>query len=418
MRVCGARGEHVENPLQVGEPLSLVTICLDGYGLGQLRNSIASLPMVHLRAEFQHYLAQNDDQILLERADIYVIDFDQNREEAVHTAERIHEVLGRTAIFALSSNSEPLLIIGAMQCGCSEYLLKPVNRDELLKALARVREQRKEKREHFRGQVLSFLGVKGGSGVTTLATYIGALLAKVHKRRTLLVDYHPELGDAAFYLSLQRHQYHFYALAENAHRLDADFLQPFLVQHPSGLDVLQSPDGFDPPYGQVSAEAIGHTLEFLRGRYERILVDCPPGLDKANMAIIAQSDQLYLITTPETPALRHLIHHLDQLRSLEYPRERVRVVVNRHSKKGGVADDQIERAIDKRIYWKVPNHYAEVMKAINTGAPASLSGSSELMSSLMRWADALTAKQPEAAKGKEAVKPAASFGARAGGAAR
>jgi pilus assembly protein CpaE len=415
----------MENPLQVGEPLSLVTICLDGYGLGQLRNSIASLPMVQLRAEFQHYLAENDDQILLERADIYVIDFDQNREEAVRTAERIHEVLGRTAIFALSSNSEPLLIIRAMQCGCMEYLLKPVDRDELLKALARVREQRREKREHVRGQVLSFLGVKGGSGVTTLATYMGALLAKVHKRSTLLVDYHPELGDASFYLSLQRHRYHFYALVENTHRLDADLLQAFLVPHPSGLDVLQSPDGFDPPYGQVSAEAIGHTLEFLRGRYERILVDCPPGLDKANMAMILQSDQLYLITTPETPALRHLAHHLDQLRSLDYPRERVRVIVNRHSKKGnnspkkgGVTDDQIERAIDKRIYWKVPNHYAEVMKAINTGAPASFSGSSEFMFSLMRWADVLTAKQPEAAKGKEDVRPAASFGARAGGTAR
>ena len=60
----------MENPPPVGEPLSLVTICLDGYGLGQLRNSIASLPMVRLRAEFQHYLTENDDQILLERADI------------------------------------------------------------------------------------------------------------------------------------------------------------------------------------------------------------------------------------------------------------------------------------------------------------------------------------------------------------
>src|SRR6266571_1506275 len=168
----------MENPPPVGGPLSLVTICLDGHGLGQLRNSIASLPMVRLRAEFQHYLTENDDQILLERADVYLIDFDQNREEAVRTAEMIHEVLGRAAIFAFSSNSEPLLIIRAMQCGCSEYLLKPVDRDELLNALARIREQRKEKREHIRGQVLSFLGAKGGSGVTTLATYMGALLAK------------------------------------------------------------------------------------------------------------------------------------------------------------------------------------------------------------------------------------------------
>src|SRR5207249_6155044 len=90
--------------------------------------------------------------------------------------------------------------------------------DELLKALARVREQRNEKREHIRGQVLSFLGVKGGSGVTTLATYMGALLAKVHKRKALLIDYHPELGDASFYLSLQRHRYHFYALARSEER--------------------------------------------------------------------------------------------------------------------------------------------------------------------------------------------------------
>ena len=408
----------MENPPPVGGPLSLVTICLDGHGLGQLRNSIASLPMVRLRGEFQHYLAENDDQILLERADIYLIDFDQNREEALRTAEMIHEVQGRAAIFAFSSNSEPRLIIRAMQCGCSEYLLKPVDRDELLNALARIREQGKEKREHIRGQVLSFLGAKGGSGVTTLATYMGALLAKVQKGRTLLVDYHPELGDASFYLSLQRHNYHFYALVENTHRLDADLLQPFLVQHPSGLDVLQSPDGFDPSRGQVSAEAIGHTLEFLRSRYERILVDCPPGLDEANMAMIVHSDQLYLISAPEVPALRHLVHHLDHLRSLDYPRERVRVIVNRHAKKGGVTDDQIERAIDKRIYWKVPNHYAEAMKAINTGVPASFSGSSEFMSSLMRWADVLTAKQPEAAKGKEAGRPEASFGARAGGTAR
>ncbi len=405
----------MENPPPVGGPLSLVTICLDGHGLGQLRNSIASLPMVRLRAEFQHYLTENDDQILLERADIYLIDFDQNREEAVRTAEMIHEVLGRAAIFAFSSNSEPLLIIRAMQCGCSEYLLKPVDRDELLNALARIREQRKEKREHIRGQVLSFLGAKGGSGVTTLATYMGALLAKAHKRRTLLVDYHPELGDASFYLSLQRHNYHFYALVENTHRLDADLLQPFLVQHPSGLDVLQSPDGFDPSRGQVSAEAIGHTLEFLRSRYERILVDCPPGLDEANMAMIVQSDQLCLITTPEIPALRHLVHHLDRLRSFDYPRERARVIVNRHSKKGDVTDDQIERAIEKRIYWRVPNQYAEVMKAINAGAPPSFSGSSEFMSSLMRWADVLAGKQAEAAKIKGAARHVASFGARAGG---
>jgi len=389
----------------MGDSLSLATICLEADFSSQLRRFLDSVPLVQLLTELQHYLAEEGDSVFIDRLkdlrpDICVIDFDRDREKASRTAERIHEGLPESSIFAVSSKSQPDQIIRAMRSGCSEYLIKPVDRDQLLEALARVGGRRKEKREQISGQVLAFLGAKGGTGVTTLGIHLAALLAQRHSRKALLVDLHPDLGDASLFLSLARHQYHFYDLAENTHRLDAELLQGFLVHHASGLDVLPAPDGFDTPR-HVAPDAIERTLEFLRLQYEFVVVDCQPGLNEQNLAVMDHSDQLYLIATPEIPALRNVARYLEFLSRLDYARERVRVVINRHSKSGPIADTQIEKAIRKGIYWKVPNQYGEVMKSINTGNPLALASRSEFMRSLNDWAEILVGKPAQATKKKE-----------------
>ncbi|MGH6631376.1 MAG: response regulator, partial [Burkholderiales bacterium] len=102
-----------------------------------------STPLAQLAAELQHYLSNEQDSVFVDRLrdlhpDICVIDFDRDREKAGRTAEKIHETLGETAIFAASAESQSDLIIRAMRCGCTEYLIKPVDRDQMLEALARV----------------------------------------------------------------------------------------------------------------------------------------------------------------------------------------------------------------------------------------------------------------------------------------
>jgi pilus assembly protein CpaE len=376
-------------------PLSLVAICLDRDSLGQLRNLIDLMPMAQLRSEFSHYFTESDDSMLVERAAIYVMDFDQDREKAIRTTERIHETFGQVPVFAVSQDPRPHQIISAMQCGCSEYLVKPLDHDKLMEAVARVGRRQRESQEHQTGQVLSFLGVKGGSGVTILATHLAVLLAKRHARKTLLVDNHRQLGDTSFYLALEKPKYHFHDLIDSADRLDADLLQGFLVRHRSGLDVLPSPDGFEAS-SQGSADVIERTLGFLRSLYEFILVDCPPGLDDRNLAVIKHSDRVYLVATPEIPSLSRVPHYLDCLDTCRYPADKVRLVVNRYSKKG-IAEDQIEKATRIGVYWKVPNHYAAVVEAINTGAPASLSTNLEYVRNMTEWAKALADKRADAA---------------------
>jgi len=92
---------------------------------------------------------------------------------------------------------------------------------------------------------------------------------------------------------------------------------------------------------------------------------------------------------------------VDQLSQFQVSADKVRVVVNRHMKKGTISDAAIEKAIRKSIYWRIPNQYNEVMKTINTGDPLSLSSGSEFMRGLSSWAEMLSGKPAPSGKKKE-----------------
>ena len=388
-------------PFREGPPpaerLSLVTVCLESEASAELRQFVRGTPLLRLQAEVHTYLTEEDTGLSWMQPpgpDICLIDFDRDRPQAIATAEHIHEKIPNTAIFAISSNSQPNLIIEAMRCGCTEYVVKPADREQLLEAVARVGGRKRERREQFSGQVLTFLGAKGGSGVTTLATHLSALLAKSFMRRALLIDLHPTCGESALFLGLTKHQYHFYELAESVERLDAELLQSYVLHHSSGLDLLPAPD-FSEPERHVRAEFVGQAIDFLRSKYEFVIVDCVPGLNDQNIEVLRRSDHVYVVAVPEVPALRNVARLLDYFVHHELPQGKIDVIINRHqSKKGAISDGEIEKAIRRRISWKVPNAYQTAIRTINSGDPTGGASDSEIVRSLQPWAEALGAARP------------------------
>ena len=374
-------------------PISVVGVGLDSDTGDWVRRYIDSMPMVRLRSLLPVYQDKNHDSVAdwigMPAPDVCLIDFDKDRRNAAAAAERIHGSSPETAIFAVSSASQPELIIDAMRSGCSEYLVKPLDRDELLTALARVGGRKKEqKREEHNAQVITFVGAKGGCGVTTLATQLGALLAKMYGKKTLLIDLHPDFGDAALYLGLTKHRYNSFELIENNERLDSEFLQSFLVRHSSGMDLIPAPDGAEPARLALPG-TLAKTLDFLRMPYEFILIDSPPGLTEQNLDLIRYSDQVYLVTVAEVSALRNVVRHVDYFAHKQVSDEKMKVVLNRYQKRGLISDSEIEKVIRKRIFWKVPNQYSHVLKTINGGDPISQLSSSDVMRNLNEWAAGL-----------------------------
>jgi pilus assembly protein CpaE len=388
-----------------GEPLSLVGVCLDD-GTWQILKSFAeATSLINLRFHLGDYRTQDRESVsdyLGEPApDICLLDFDKDRRSAAMMAERIHSSHSGTSIFAVSSQSQPDAILEAMRSGCSEYLVKPIDREQLVSAVARVGARRKEKQDQYKAQMLAFMGAKGGCGTTTIVTQMGALLADTYSRKSLVIDLHPDFGDAALYLKLTNPRYHFFELLENTDRLDADFLQSFLMQHSSGLDLIPAPEGSGAAREGLPAGALTHAMNFLRLRYEFILVDLPPALNDENLAMIRDCEQLYLVTVAEVSAIRNVVRQLEYLTRKEISRDKVRVVVNRHQRKNLVTDSQIEKVIGQKIYWRVPNQYPQVVKTIHEGDPIAQLSNSEVTRNLKDWASAIGRKPGTDEKKKE-----------------
>ncbi|HTR46367.1 MAG TPA: AAA family ATPase [Verrucomicrobiae bacterium] len=390
-----------QGPSRLGGPVRVATICLDEESAQRLAGFAVSTPLVRVQVELDDYLAEERDvppQWTRSPIDACLIDFDRDRSRARAMAERIHAGLPDVALFAVSEDSQPDMIIQAMRAGCSEYLLKPLTDDQLLQSIARVAARKKE--IQTTGRVVILLGAKGGAGVTTIATHLGAILAKEHSRRTLLADLHPAMGDAELYLGLLKYQYSFRDLASNAERLDGELLQSFVLHHRSGLDLLPAPVS-PQARREVALEAICATIDFLRCCYDFLLIDCPPGLGEETLGVVQYADQVCVIAVPEVAALRNIARCLDGLARANYPRDRIGVVINRWTKKNTITDEQIEDAIHAPIFWKLPNQYHEVIRIINDGDPSARASGSDLARSVSGLASQLVSKAgavPHAAK--------------------
>src|SRR5881296_3272764 len=174
----------VERSARVG----IMAVCLDATSYEALSHFMAGVPGAVIFGNLDHYVGVEREigrALDLAQTRICFIDYDRNTEEAIWMTERLRSEYPDVHSFAVSAYSEPEGIIAAMRTGCAEYLLKPVQHERVLEGLARVQaKQKKKARSIVRGKVLTFVGAKGGTGVTSLALHL-ALELSGGKRKCL-----------------------------------------------------------------------------------------------------------------------------------------------------------------------------------------------------------------------------------------
>lgn len=378
------------------EGLCLITVGLDP-GVADNVRQVALQESVKFVSAFPDY-SQNQlnahltQQLQGAEALVCVIDFDKSKELAVQTATTIQPLVnGRTTLIALSADENPDLILNAMRAGCSEYLTKPLRTDQLSISLRKSRARLLStpvRSTQPAGKVLAFLSVRGGAGATTLAVHLGSFLARRHAQKTLIIDLHPHLGHVAMLLGMDSHSYNFHELMRNVSRLDLTLLNGYVAHHSSGADVLPAPGSLS-EVDSISTDALGRAIRFLAGVYNYVLIDCTCGLNELNQAAISCCDELYLVTTPEVPALRDLARYVDRLAECDVPPAKIKVVVNQHGSHRTVTIETIEKAIRHPVSITLPSSPAELIRAVDTGEPISPEKKSEFASQIRNWASTL-----------------------------
>ena len=94
----------------------------------------------------------------------------------------------------VTSTLDPRLMLEAMRAGVTECVHEPITPEALEQAVRRVLVNAAPDQL---GQLMAFIGVKGGVGTTTLAVNTGIALARASGGEVLLIDLHIGHGDAA-----------------------------------------------------------------------------------------------------------------------------------------------------------------------------------------------------------------------------
>ncbi|HLI63890.1 MAG TPA: cellulose synthase operon protein YhjQ/BcsQ [Terriglobales bacterium] len=389
--------------------LCIATLCVDAETAAAVKQAVIR-KNGNFAGEMEDYAHYDSDPLLLQKLEqaelpVCVIDFDAHRLAATAAAGALQQRLhGRGNLIAVSSHADPALILETMRAGCGEYLTKPVSAEQVAEALDRLHTRMstaKAARAKPSGRVLALLGSRGGAGTTTLAVHLGCFLVRQYGKRTLILDEHRRLGHVSLYLGENENSYHFYELVRNVARLDEILLDGFVIHHSQLLDILPSPDIFDDS-ANVSLDDIQRAIRFLGHNYEFVVIDCPHGVHNLSLATIDCCDELYLIATPDVPALRDLSRHIDRLLQSNVPPTKIKVVVNRFSSEGALTLEQIEKAIRQPIAITIPNASSDLIRAMNTGNPVGPDRKSEFAIQMKKWAATLVPDQapPEPAEPK------------------
>jgi pilus assembly protein CpaE len=327
------------------------------------------------------------------QADVVVIDLRDRPAvpPAVSLLKRHHPSIG---VVLVASSLDPGMMLEAMRAGVTEFVTEPITGKELGAAIDRVRAQQPARDP---GQVVAFLGGKGGVGTTTLAVNVATALAKSAPSSTLLIDLHVGSGDAALFVGAEP-RFSVADALENIHRLDDAFLRSLVGRTKFGLDLLASSDrGM---VGPVDVRSVRTLIDIAARHYPFVVIDVPRS-DPAMLDALEMATTIVVVANQELSAVRGASRMAAALRQ-RYGRDRVTVVVSRYDTVAEIGRKEIERVMGSPVAQVFPSDYRLALDALNVGRPLVLDNHSKLASSFVSFARALanngtieTASEPE-----------------------
>jgi pilus assembly protein CpaE len=265
------------------------------------------------------------------------------------------------AMIVIVSTLDARFILEAMRAGIKECLPEPVTPQALDEAVRRlvVGEQRERA-----GQVVAFIGAKGGVGTTTLAVNTAAALAKTAGSAPLLIDLHVARGDAALLMGAEP-RFSVLDAFENLHKVDESFLSGLVEKTQCGAHVLASSAR---PVNVATSPTATRTLLELAARRYRITVLDVPRADPAMLEALDPATVIAVVTSQELSAVRGAAATVATLRQ-RYGAQRLRVLINRYDKNGPVSAKDIAKVVGEPVACTIPSDYRVAAEAINVGRP-------------------------------------------------
>ncbi|HAD60325.1 MAG TPA: pilus assembly protein CpaE [Planctomycetaceae bacterium] len=342
----------------------------------ETRNSLKTLLLgidtVWLEAECSRYEFFND-VIEQTQPDIALVNVDADPAKAVAMIGEINQQHSQVALLVISTSQEGSLILQVMQNGAREFLNLPLQLDDFIAALDRIRGSMRGGEGEAggdSGQIITVVGVGGGVGSTSLSVNLAAALATDPSASPVIVDLDLTLGDADVWLDIIP-DYTIRDVSENISRLDYGLLKRSLTRHDCGVFLLPRPVEVE-SQDLIRPDDLRRILALLKATFSHLIIDVSKSFGPLDMSAMEVSDRILIVTQLDLTCLRSVVRvmqYLDQHPGLE---QKVEILVNRM----GLEDTDISlnkalETIGREVFWQLPNDYATMVGSRNNGIPLS-----------------------------------------------
>lgn len=300
---------------------------------------------------------------------IVILEVD-NLERGIEEIQYLHANYPQLTVIVTSYEKNPEWILKLMRAGAVEYLLRPVTQDELIQSLTKVGRfwfAAPEEKQQQAGKIIAVYYPTGGVGVTTVSVNIAAELASP-RTKVALVDLNLFAGDISTFLDVNP-SYTLSSVTNNIARLDATFLMGVMTRHSSGPYVLTEPTEVDEAIN-ITPEQVNRLLQFLKGVFDYVVVDCGGQLSGCTMAIMENANLIMFTTVLSLPTIKTSKRYLTAMERKGIRKDRLKLLINRYIPKADIQLKDAERVLGYPVFLAIPNEYENIIASINKGMPA------------------------------------------------
>lgn len=288
----------------------------------------------------------------------------ENSELAVKIVERVSQEVEGVQFVAYHRDCDAATLREIMRAGVREMVAEPFELSALVESLRNVKTLVEQKPPLYtaKGRIYSFLPSKAGSGATTMALNLSGSLSRLPNTKVLLSDLDLSSGILRFLLKI-RNEHAIMEVLDHMHELDENLWQQ-LVTTVAKVDVLHS--GPLNPNVRVEPQQIHDIAQFWLRNYDVVCVDLSGNLERYSLEILRDSQQVFLVCTPEVPSLHLTREKLAFLKTLDLD-SRVSIVLNRVSKQSVLTPQQVQDVLGVPVMHTFINDYQVVNTATRAG---------------------------------------------------
>ncbi len=337
-------------------------------------------------------------------AQLYIREVGGRLQEALAELAELRAHYPNLEIALTSAASDSSTLLCCMDAGIRYFLPQPVHPKDIRAVLRRYLDrQSSEAPPPKRALVIGVIGAKGGVGATTLAVNLAlAYQQNLPEGGVLLLDANIPHGDAGLFLDLTP-QLDLATIVADISRLDTVLLESAMASHSSGLRYLATVRQYeDLPLS--TPESMSHVLSLAQGMFEVIVIDLGTYYGRVTMKFLELADVFLLVTEPALSCL-HNAASFTGYASQRSPglAEKILVILNRVHDRAPYSIADMEKAIGRPFYWRLPNDYQTAGTAKEIGQPVVLGAPKSRLATAIRELAQSLLPQPGSGKRKRGL---------------